>query len=52
MPTDSLEVVVVVMVIDVEVDEEADNGMDKKLDMDKGKQMDTRVELVLEGFEG
>ena len=29
MPTDSLEVVVVIM----EVDEEADNGMDKELDM-------------------
>ena len=31
MPTDSLEVVVVIMGVDMEVDEEADNGTDKEL---------------------
>ena len=35
MPTDSLEVVMVIMEVDMEVDEEANNGMDKKLDMEK-----------------
>ena len=37
MPTDSLEVVEV----DMNVDEEADNGMDKELDMNMGEEMDT-----------
>ena len=31
MPTDSLEVVVVIMGVDMEVDKEADNGTDKEL---------------------
>ena len=35
MPTDSFEVVMVIMEVDMEVDEEANNGMDKKLDMEK-----------------
>ena len=36
MPTDSLEVVVVIMEMDIEVDWEA-----RKLDMDIGEEMDT-----------
>ena len=36
----------------MEVDEEGDNGMDKNLDMDMDKEMGTRVEQVLVGFEG
>ena len=35
MPTDSFEVVVVMMEVDMEVAEEAENGMDKELDMAK-----------------
>ena len=34
MSTDSLVVVVVISEVDMEVDEEANNGMDKELDMD------------------
>ena len=45
------------MVMDMEVDKKANNGMYKELDMDMyghglGKEMDTRVEFVLKGFEG
>ena len=29
------------MEVDIKVAEEADNGMDKELDMDMGKEMDT-----------
>ena len=45
-------VVVVIIEVDMEVDEEGDNGMEKNLDMDTDKEMGTRVELVLVGFEG
>ena len=37
MPTDSFEVVVVMTEVDMEVAEEAENGMDKELDMAKKK---------------